>query len=102
MDRPSLRDSVPSFALPGVQTPGYTRQSLRDIGIRESFHGAFMTISESKSILRKEVRERIRGITSDQRAALSGRACALLQRQTIWEKTPLIFFYAPLPDEVNV
>ena len=61
-----------------------------------------MNIVESKTILRKEVRERIKAIDPDQRAALSGRACALLQRQTIWDKTPLIFFYAPLPDEVNV
>jgi 5-formyltetrahydrofolate cyclo-ligase len=61
-----------------------------------------MTISESKATLRKEIRERIKAIDPDQRAALSGRACALLQRQTIWEKTNLIFFYAPLPDEVNV
>ena len=61
-----------------------------------------MNIVESKATLRKEVRERIKALAPDQRAALSGRACALLQRQTIWEETPLIFFYAPLPDEVNV
>ena len=61
-----------------------------------------MNIVESKIQLRNEIRSRIKALTPDQRAALSGRACALLQRQTIWEKTPLIFFYAPLPDEVNV
>jgi len=61
-----------------------------------------MNLGESKALLRKEIRERIKAITPDQRAALSGRACALLQRQTIWEETPLIFFYAPLPEEVNV
>ena len=61
-----------------------------------------MNIVESKVLVRNEIRARVKAIDPDQRAALSGRACALLQRQTIWEKTPLIFFYAPLPDEVNV
>ena len=61
-----------------------------------------MNIVESKSILRREVRERVKAIEPDQRAALSGRACALLQRQIVWEKTNLIFFYAPLAEEVNV
>ena len=61
-----------------------------------------MNIPESKTVLRKETRTRINALPPDQRAALSGRACALLQRQTVWEQTKLIFFYAPLPDEVNI
>lgn len=61
-----------------------------------------MSITESKSLLRKEIRERTKSLPIDQRAALSGRACALLQRQAVWEKTNLIFFYAPLPEEVDI
>ena len=61
-----------------------------------------MNTVESKVTLRNEIRGRINALEPDQRAALSGRACALLQRQGIWEKTNLIFLYAPLPDEVNV
>jgi 5-formyltetrahydrofolate cyclo-ligase len=61
-----------------------------------------MNIVESKSLLRKETRERTKALPPEQRAALSGRACALLQRQAIWEKTNLVFFYAPLPEEVDI
>jgi 5-formyltetrahydrofolate cyclo-ligase len=61
-----------------------------------------MNIAESKVLLRKEIRERINAIDPEQRAALSGRACALLQRQEIWDKAALIFFYAPLPEEVDI
>lgn len=61
-----------------------------------------MNVNEAKANVRQQVRAKVKALTPDQRAALSGRACALLQRQTVWEKTPHILFYAPLPDEVNV
>jgi 5-formyltetrahydrofolate cyclo-ligase len=61
-----------------------------------------MNISETKSALRQQVREQVKALPPEQRAALSGRACALLQRQSVWDKTNLVFFYAPLPEEVDI
>jgi 5-formyltetrahydrofolate cyclo-ligase len=61
-----------------------------------------MNISETKAILRQQVLGLVKAMTPEQRAALSGRACALLQRQEIWEQAALIFFYAPLPEEVDI
>jgi 5-formyltetrahydrofolate cyclo-ligase len=61
-----------------------------------------MNIAESKVQLRKEIRTKINALAPEQRAALSGRACALLQRQELWDRAALIFFYAPLPEEVDI
>jgi 5-formyltetrahydrofolate cyclo-ligase len=61
-----------------------------------------MSSTETKATLRQEIRGKLNAMAPDQRAALSGRACALLQRQAIWEKTALIFFYAPLPEELDI
>ncbi len=61
-----------------------------------------MNIGESKAALRQEIRGQVKTMTPEQRAALSGRACALLQRQEIWEKAALIFFYAPIAEEVDI
>jgi 5-formyltetrahydrofolate cyclo-ligase len=96
---PSLRDLLPSVVQPGVKTPGYCRKSLRD---SSEISDARMNITESKDALRKEIRARLKGMTPEQRAAASDRACALLEQQTVWKKAELIFFYAPLPEELDI
>jgi 5-formyltetrahydrofolate cyclo-ligase len=55
-----------------------------------------------KSALRKEIRARIKSITPEQRAAASAQACALLEQQPVWKRAQLIFFYAPLPEEMDI
>ena len=61
-----------------------------------------MNISESKNALRKEIRLRLKAMTPEQRATASGRACALLEQQAAWKRASLIFFYAPLPEELDI
>ena len=41
-------------------------------------------------------------MTAEQRAAASGQACALLELQPLWKNASLIFFYAPLPEELDI
>jgi 5-formyltetrahydrofolate cyclo-ligase len=61
-----------------------------------------MNISDSKAGLRKEIRARLKTMTPEQRVAASGRACALLEQQAVWRKAEHIFFYAPLPEELDI
>src|ERR1041385_6300242 len=61
-----------------------------------------MNMIESKNALRKEIRARLKAVSPEQRAAASGRACALLEQQAVWKKAGLIFFYAPLPEELDI
>jgi len=48
------------------------------------------------------MRVRLKTMTPEQRAAASARACALLEQQSAWKKADLIFFYAPLPGEMDI
>jgi len=61
-----------------------------------------MDIAESKTVLRREVGARLKAMPPAQRATASGRACALLEQQSVWKKAGLIFFYAPLPEELDI
>jgi 5-formyltetrahydrofolate cyclo-ligase len=61
-----------------------------------------MNITESKSELRKTVRARLKALTPDQRTTASARACTLLEQQAVWKRAELIFFYAPLPEELDI
>jgi 5-formyltetrahydrofolate cyclo-ligase len=61
-----------------------------------------MNITESKTALRQQIRARLKALTPEQRAAASEQACALLEQQAVWKKAQLIFFYAPLPEELNI
>lgn len=61
-----------------------------------------MTMAESKSALRKEMRAKLKAITPEQRAAASGRACALLEQQAAWKKAETLFFYAPMGEELDI
>jgi len=61
-----------------------------------------MTVSTKKTALRQQIRTVLNAMTPAQRAGASGRACALLEHQTVWKKAALIFFYAPLPEELDI
>jgi 5-formyltetrahydrofolate cyclo-ligase len=61
-----------------------------------------MNIAESKSALRRDIRSRLKAMSPQQRATASARACALLEQQTVWKQAELIFFYAPLPEELDI
>ncbi|HWD92353.1 MAG TPA: 5-formyltetrahydrofolate cyclo-ligase [Verrucomicrobiae bacterium] len=57
---------------------------------------------ENKSTLRQQIRARIKSLPPDQRAAASAQACARLEQQPVWERAQLVFFYAPLPGELDI
>src|SRR5438045_3546377 len=61
-----------------------------------------MTITESKNALRQQIRARVKTMTAQQRAAASEQACGLLEQQPLWKNANLIFFYAPLPEELDI
>lgn len=61
-----------------------------------------MEIQDSKTALRQEIRRRIKTITSEQRAIASTQACLLLEKQPVWRRAKTIFFYAPLPEELDI
>lgn len=56
----------------------------------------------AKSELRRKIRDSLRTISPAARANASAQACARLKQQGIWLKAKTIFFYAPLPEELNV
>ena len=57
---------------------------------------------DSKSNLRQQVRVCLDGMTPSKRIAASAQACALLEKQTVWREAQSIFFYAPLPEELDI
>jgi len=61
-----------------------------------------MQIRENKAELRRSIRASLKAMTPDQRATASVQACALLEQQTVWKKAKLIFFYAPMPEELDI
>jgi 5-formyltetrahydrofolate cyclo-ligase len=61
-----------------------------------------MNPSQNKSTLRQQIRARVKSLTLEQRVAASARACALLEQQPVWQRAQLIFFYAPLPEELDI
>jgi 5-formyltetrahydrofolate cyclo-ligase len=48
------------------------------------------------------VRHRLKALTSDQRTSASLHARKLLEQQSVWQNAKSIFFYAPLPEELDV
>jgi 5-formyltetrahydrofolate cyclo-ligase len=56
----------------------------------------------SKAAIRKEMRDKLKTISADQRVLGSENARALLEQQPYWQKAGSIFFYAPLPGELDV
>lgn len=61
-----------------------------------------MNQSETKTALRQKVRAQLKAITAEQRALLSKQACLLLEKQAVWQMAKTIFFYAPLPEELDI
>jgi 5-formyltetrahydrofolate cyclo-ligase len=55
-----------------------------------------------KESLRQQIRVRLKAMSDGQRAEGSARARALLEQQTAWTQARLIFFYAPLPAELDI
>src|SRR5215469_9539505 len=55
-----------------------------------------------KAALRQQIRALLKAMPSERRAALSKQACMLLEKQAAWQKARTIFFYAPLPEEVDI
>ena len=61
-----------------------------------------MNLGYSKDALRRQIRARLKAMTPEQRARASAQACLLLEKQAVWRKAKTIFFYAPLPEEVDI
>lgn len=55
-----------------------------------------------KQQLRKDLREKVAGLSAISREQAAARACALLQMQATWKNARSIFFYAPLPSELSI
>ncbi|HEX4263890.1 MAG TPA: 5-formyltetrahydrofolate cyclo-ligase [Verrucomicrobiae bacterium] len=61
-----------------------------------------MNLGQTKSELRQQIRTRLKSIPAEQQAAASARACALLEQQAAWKRAQLVFFFAPLPGELDI
>jgi 5-formyltetrahydrofolate cyclo-ligase len=59
-------------------------------------------VSESKRILRQQLRETLRTLSAAQREEAAAKACILLQQQRSWKTAKSVLFYAPLPNELNI
>lgn len=59
-------------------------------------------IQDSKQALRGRIRERLKTMTEEQRAAGSQLARALLASQPRWQTAHSVLFFAPLPGELDV
>ena len=55
-----------------------------------------------KEQLRAQVRQRLGALHASEREHASAQACSLLQEQQLWKTAQSIFFYAPLPGELNI
>jgi len=55
-----------------------------------------------KKRLREELRVKMGGLNAVFREQASAQACALLQLQTVWQTARSVFFYSPLPNELNI
>ncbi|MEW6159501.1 MAG: 5-formyltetrahydrofolate cyclo-ligase [Verrucomicrobiota bacterium] len=58
--------------------------------------------AEQKEQLRQQIRQRLRTLSSEEKAERSRLACALLVQQPVWQKARSILFYAPLQDEPDL
>src|SRR5690242_13086308 len=61
-----------------------------------------MEIQESKTALRQRIRAAVQSMPPNQRAHGSQQACSLLEKQSVWQNAKTIFFYAPLPEELDI
>lgn len=59
-------------------------------------------LANAKSILREQVRARLKPIPAVERGAASARLCARLRERPVWSATRSVLFFAPLPDEPDI
>ena len=59
-------------------------------------------IGIAKLALRKQIRAALEGMTAARRGAASSEACALLEKQAVWQEARAILFYAPLREELDI
>jgi 5-formyltetrahydrofolate cyclo-ligase len=58
--------------------------------------------ANAKSDLRRQIRERLSGMTPQQREAASLQICDRLRQQAIWKSADSILFFAPLATEPDI
>jgi 5-formyltetrahydrofolate cyclo-ligase len=58
--------------------------------------------SEAKRALRGQTQARVNAMAPAQQTVASQRACALLEKQPVWQNASSILFYAPLPAELDI
>jgi 5-formyltetrahydrofolate cyclo-ligase len=58
--------------------------------------------SEEKQQLRRHYRSAVEALSASARERASAGACALLQDQKAWQEARSIFFYSPLPNELDI
>src|SRR5690349_21427658 len=61
-----------------------------------------MTIAEQKKAVRAQIQAKLALLSAFAREEESARACFLLQMQSIWQDSRSVFFYSPLPSELNI
>ena len=86
----------------------------RRVGVKESHSNSLfllnrvfpfkgtMPIPDAKTALRTQMREVLNRLTPKERSAASTKARELLEKQTVWQLAKTIFFYAPLPEELDI
>ena len=58
--------------------------------------------ASAKSILREQVRARLKTIAADERSALARQLCEMMVAQDLWRRAKNILFFSPLPDEPDI
>jgi len=59
-------------------------------------------LANTKSILREQIRARLKSIPAAECDAASAEACELLRQQAFWKNSHAILIFAPLHEELNV
>lgn len=57
---------------------------------------------KTKTLLRDEVRARVKGISAAARTNSSTELCSRLRSQRVWQEARAVLLFAPLPDEPDV
>jgi 5-formyltetrahydrofolate cyclo-ligase len=60
------------------------------------------SLDTKKVELRQQIRVLLKTMRSEYRRAASENALSLLEQQSVWKKARTIFFYAPLPEELDI
>lgn len=71
-------------------------------GKKLNLDSANTSIQTAKAVLRREVRQRLKGLDPSHRATAAAQACALLERQESWRSAGSVLFYAATATELNI